>query len=163
MQPERVTNFREADGRGEHRPERLLPPTALPQAGSYPEPQAQRPKWARSDNLPVALTSFVGREREIAEVDRLLDAHRLVTLVGAPGVGKTRLALRVAELARDRFRDGIWLVELAPLEDAALISQAVATVLGIRESPVRSPRSALLVTLQPAQLVLLLDNCEHLV
>ena len=83
-------------------------------------------------NLPAPLTSFVGRTRELGA---LLAAHRLVTLVGAPGVGKTRLALRAAGEALGRFPDGAWLVELAPLADPALVQQAIATALGVPRRP----------------------------
>ncbi|MCC6176269.1 MAG: hypothetical protein IT305_13260 [Chloroflexi bacterium] len=117
----------------------------------------------RSDSLPAPLTSFVGREREAAELADVLTAHRLVTLVGPPGVGKTRLALRVAEVVRGRFPDGVWLVELAPLSDPALVPQAVATVLGARESPGQSSRMALLAALRAARILVILDTCEHLV
>ena len=94
-----------------------------------------------SHNLPTRLTSFVGREREIAEVTSLLRGERLVTLVGAPGVGKTRLSLQSALGVLDAFPDGVWLVELAPLADPDLVPHAVADVLGVREQPGRSAHS----------------------
>src|SRR5438105_1258436 len=87
--------------------------------------------------LPLRLTSFIGREREIAEVAALLASRRLVTLVGAPGVGKTRLSLQIAATTPGTFSDGIWPVELAPLADPALVPQAVATSLRVREQPGR--------------------------
>lgn len=88
-----------------------------------------------SNNLRLQLTSFIGREREISEVKRLLTTTRLLTLVGAGGAGKTRLALQVAaEVLRD-YPDGVWLVELAPLSDPSLVPQAVATALHVREAP----------------------------
>jgi predicted ATPase len=114
-------------------------------------------------NLPSRLTSFVGREQEIAEVGALLEAHRLVTLVGAPGVGKTRLSLQVAAAVLDRFRDGVWLVELAPLADPALVPPAVADVLGVREQPGRPLTVTLAEQLRARHLLVLLDNCEHLI
>src|SRR4051812_36594490 len=90
---------------------------------------------AARHNLPLRLTSFVGREREIAEVGAVLRSRRLVTLVGAPGVGKTRLSLQIAATMLDTFPAGVWLIELAPLADPALVPQAVATALSVREQP----------------------------
>jgi non-specific serine/threonine protein kinase len=114
-------------------------------------------------NLPSRLTSFVGREREIAEVCALVRAGRLVTLVGAPGVGKTRLSLQIAAGVVDRFPDGAWLVELAPLSDPMLVPQAVANVLGVREQPGRPLADSIADWLRAHRLLLLLDNCEHLI
>src|SRR5262245_58531847 len=93
---------------------------------------------ATRHNLPRQLTSFVGRERELADVGRLLASAPLLTLTGAGGCGKTRLALRAAADAVDNYPDGVWLVELAPVTDPALVPQAVATALGVREAPGRS-------------------------
>src|SRR5262245_42476614 len=86
-------------------------------------------------NLPVQLTSFVGREHEVGEVGRLTETARLVTLTGTGGVGKTRLALEAAAAALPAYPDGVWLVELAPLSDPALVPSALAVVLGVREQP----------------------------
>src|SRR5260221_6097846 len=86
-------------------------------------------------NLPMALTRFFGREPEIAQIKERLAEYRLVTVTGAGGIGKTRLALRVAEEALDDFRDGVWLVELDALSDPALVPQAVAAALDVREDP----------------------------
>jgi non-specific serine/threonine protein kinase len=96
-------------------------------------------------------------------VGRLLATTRLLTLVGAPGVGKTRLALQLAGQALDAFADGVWLVELAPLADPALVPQAVATVLGVQERPGRPLLVTLAEALRTQQALLVLDNCEHLV
>jgi predicted ATPase/DNA-binding CsgD family transcriptional regulator len=114
-------------------------------------------------NLPLALTSFVGREREMAEAGRLLDTGRLLTLAGPGGSGKTRLALAVALEQVDRFEDGVWLVELAPLSDPDLVPQAVASVLGVRETPKTPLVDALVAHLETRSVLLVLDNCEHLV
>jgi predicted ATPase/DNA-binding XRE family transcriptional regulator len=114
-------------------------------------------------NLPIQLTSFVGRERELAELAPLLLKTRLLTLTGAGGTGKTRLALRLAAEALDGFADGVWLVELAPLADPELVLQTVARVLGALEQPGRPLLDALLDVLRPKTLLLVLDNCEHLV
>ena len=114
-------------------------------------------------NLPSRLTSFVGREREIAEITALLEAERLITLAGAPGVGKTRLSLQMAARVLDRFPHGVWLVELAPLTDPALAPQAVAQVLDVREQPGRALTTTLAEYLRTRRLLLVLDNCEHLI
>jgi predicted ATPase/DNA-binding NarL/FixJ family response regulator len=113
-------------------------------------------------NLPASLTSFVGRERELAEVRRLLAATRLLTLTGAGGVGKTRLALEAAADACEHYPDGVWLVELAALADPRLVPQAIAGALGVVEQPGRSLTETLVRWLAGKRLVLLLDNCEHL-
>jgi predicted ATPase len=89
-------------------------------------------------NLPLELTSFIGREREVAEVERLLGDRRLVTLYGPGGAGKTRLTLAVAQEVVEDFEDGVWWVDLAPISDAKLVPLAVATALGVREVPDRS-------------------------
>ena len=111
----------------------------------------------------MARTSFVGRERETAQVRRALAVTPLVTLTGAGGCGKTRLALEVAgELVRS-YPDGAWLVELAPLSEAGLVPQAVAAALGVREQPGRTLTDTLVDTLRRKKALLLMDNCEHLV
>jgi predicted ATPase/class 3 adenylate cyclase len=114
-------------------------------------------------NLPVQLTSFVGRERELAELKPLLLASRLLTLTGPGGTGKTRLALPLAANVLDRFADGVWLVELAPLADPTLVPNTVAAVLGVREQPGQPILDVLLDALRPKTLLLILDNCEHLI
>jgi non-specific serine/threonine protein kinase len=114
-------------------------------------------------NLPLQLTSFVGRQREIAEITRLLEGTRLLTLTGPGGVGKTRLALQAAAELPDRYPHGVWLVELAPLADPALVAGAVARGLGLREEPGRPILTTLVDALRPRSLLLLLDNCEHLI
>jgi len=116
-----------------------------------------------TDNLPLALTSFVGREREIAEASRLLDAHRLLTLIGPGGSCKTRLSLAVASRQVGMFEDGVWLVELAPLSDPDLVPLAVASVLGVRETPGTPLVEKLVAYLGPRNVLLVLDNCEHLI
>jgi predicted ATPase/class 3 adenylate cyclase/DNA-binding XRE family transcriptional regulator len=118
---------------------------------------------AHPSNLPIALTSFIGREREQDEVRALLGAARMVTLTGAGGAGKTRLALAVAEARLGEYPDGVWLVELAPLADRALVIQAVAQPLRLREEAGQPLLDALLAYLKERQLLLVLDNCEHLV
>lgn len=111
-------------------------------------------------NLPAEVTSFVGRRRELAAAKRLLSTTRLLTLAGPGGVGKTRLARRVAAEAQRAFPDGVWLVELASVQQGDLVAQTVSGVLGLRdESP--DPAARLASYLRDKQLMLLLDNCEH--
>jgi predicted ATPase/class 3 adenylate cyclase/tetratricopeptide (TPR) repeat protein len=114
-------------------------------------------------NLPVQLTSFIGREKEIREVRQLLETHRLVTLTGSGGAGKTRLSLQVAAEVLDRFKDGVWFIELAPLSDPDLVPNTVASALGVREEPGRSLATTLLDWLGSRELLLVVDNCEHLI
>src|SRR6516164_504795 len=114
-------------------------------------------------NLPAELTTFVGRRGELAEVRRLLAGSRLVTLTGVGGVGKTRLALRAAAGLARAFRDGVWLVQLDQLRDQALVAQAVAGALGLQDRAGYAQAAALADYLSARQLLLVLDNCEHLV
>jgi len=114
-------------------------------------------------NLPARLTSFVGRQTEIADVQTQVRASRLVTLVGAPGVGKTRLALQSALGMVEAFADGVWLVELASLDDPDLVPYAVAEVLDVREQPGHRLTATLTDFLRGRRLLLVLDNCEHLI
>jgi predicted ATPase/class 3 adenylate cyclase/Tfp pilus assembly protein PilF len=117
------------------------------------------------NNLPLEITSFVGREKEIAELKEMLTDRktRLVTVMGAGGMGKTRLALRVAGTIIDTYTDGVWLVELASLSDPAFVPQAVAQVLSVRELPGRPVMEILQEHLSKKKLLLILDNCEHLI
>jgi predicted ATPase/DNA-binding SARP family transcriptional activator len=114
-------------------------------------------------NLPLQHSRFIGREQELAQVQRLLASHRLVTLTGAGGCGKTRMALQVAAELLAEYPDGVWLVELASLTDPTLLPQSVAAVLDIQEQPGRSMLATLTSALRSKRLLLLLDNCEHLV
>ena len=117
----------------------------------------------RRGNLPAEATSFVGRRRELAEVRKKLTAARLVTLVGPGGVGKTRLAIRIgSDLAR-AFPDGAWLVELADVRDPGLVDNAVLAALDLRDQAATEPRALLLSHLRERKLLLLVDNCEHLI
>ena len=117
----------------------------------------------RRHNLPSQLTTFVGRVQERAAVQQLLLSTRLLTMTGAGGCGKTRLALQVAADVLEQFKDGVWLVDLAPLTDADLLPQTVATVLNVRKLPQQSFTDALAAELSGQQLLLVLDNCEHLI
>ena len=113
-------------------------------------------------NLPAELTSFVGRERELDEISASLGTSRLVTLVGPGGVGKTRLAIRAATRHRRAFPDGIWLVDLGALRDPTLLAEHLAAALGLRDETGRWIVATLSDYLSQRRLLLLLDNCEHL-
>jgi predicted ATPase/DNA-binding CsgD family transcriptional regulator len=117
----------------------------------------------RRSPLPHEVSSFVGREDELGEIVRLLRAHRLVTLTGVGGSGKTRLALAVAAELDEIFPDGVWVVELAPIEDPELVPRVVATAAGIGERPEQLLVETLTDVLQSRTALLVLDNCEHLV
>ena len=113
-------------------------------------------------NLPYQLTSFIGREQEISQLEELATANRLVTLTGAGGAGKTRLAIELASRLINAFPDGVWLVELAALSDPRLVPQAVAQALGVKEQPTRPLIETLSDYLASKTLLLVLDNAEHL-
>jgi len=124
---------------------------------------ALRSLEATPNNLPQQLTSFVGRAREIDDVGALLTRTRLLTLSGIGGLGKTRLALQIAGSVLDRYRDGVWFVDLAAIHDGALVASEAANVLGVREEPGRPILQTLCTHLKTRELLLILDNCEHLV
>jgi predicted ATPase/DNA-binding SARP family transcriptional activator len=113
-------------------------------------------------HLPVQLTSFVGRDTEIHEVHRILAEDRLVTLTGAGGVGKTRLAMQIAATMAGKFGDDVWYVDLAPITDAELVPVAVARALGLPDQPGRSTMDTLTHFIGDRQMLVMLDNCEHL-
>jgi predicted ATPase/class 3 adenylate cyclase len=114
------------------------------------------------NNLPQQLTSFVGRERELEEAKTLLLVARLLTIVGMGGLGKTRLATRIAEEVLDAFPDGVWFVDLAPVMEPAFVATAAAQVLNVREEPGKPLAKTLCAHLKQHQALLILDNCEHL-
>jgi predicted ATPase len=116
---------------------------------------------ASPGNLRPALTSLIGREAEVAELHAAVKAHRLVTLTGVGGVGKTRLALEVAERLHDEFPDGVWVFELAAVADPAAVPDAVAAVLGITQQPGRSVAQSVAAALEGRVRLLVFDNCEH--
>jgi predicted ATPase/DNA-binding SARP family transcriptional activator len=138
-----------------------------------PPDQELRPKAAHGlragrgepvrHNLPIALTSFIGRDRELREVARLLDRNRLLTLIGAGGSGKTRLALEAATARLGACQDGVWLVELAGLGDPELVPAAIASALGLTLPSQRPALEGLGAQLSQSRRLLILDNCEHLV
>ena len=145
----------------EHEPqwvERLLELARQARLGELPETG----KTITPNNLPAALTTFIGREKEQAEILQLIGTHRLVTLTGSGGVGKTRISLKVGGQVLDEYANGVWLVELAPLSDPELLPQTVASVFGIVFQATRSPTELLFNFLRLKTALLILDNCEHL-
>ena len=150
--------------------ESQLSPAAadIPRAGSAPEGEAP-PRGAvltfpkrKADNLPEPLTSFIGREHELTDVAALLREHRLVTLVGAGGCGKTRLALEAARRQRALFRDGVWWSDMASLTDEQLVADTVAASVGVRADGARPLQQRLTEFLTTRSMLLVIDNCEHL-
>jgi non-specific serine/threonine protein kinase len=117
----------------------------------------------RLTNLPAQLTHFIGRERALDELGKLISDHRLVTLTGAGGVGKTRLACEVGSAQLENFRDGVWLVELAPVSDPAHVPTTVAATFKLSASEGRSYIDVLADHLEAKHTLLILDNCEHLI
>ena len=116
---------------------------------------------ASPGNLRAATTSFIGRESEVAELQAAVKAHRLVTLTGVGGVGKTRLALEVAARLADEFPDGVWFFELAAVTDPAAVPDAVAAVLGITQQPGKTVSESVAAALEGRVRLLVIDNCEH--
>ena len=151
---------------GEHALRDLSRPERVFQV-AHPDLPREFPRLATLDafggNLPVQVTSFVGRDDDVARIDGLLDAAALVTLIGTGGVGKTRLAVQVAAETLPRFRDGAWFCELAPVDDAEGVAQVVATTLGCVQRPGLSLTESVIEYLKVRSLLLVLDNCEHLV
>jgi predicted ATPase/class 3 adenylate cyclase len=113
-------------------------------------------------NLPFPMTSFIGREREIKDIRKILSESRLVTLIGSGGVGKSRLAIEVGHQVLNEYSNGVWLVELAPLSDSSLLPQVTAGSLGVRETKSRPLINSLTDFLHNKRCLLILDNCEHL-
>jgi predicted ATPase/DNA-binding CsgD family transcriptional regulator len=120
------------------------------------------PLGRRRNNLPAEATRFIGRRRELPAIGEAIERHRLVTLRGAGGVGKTRLALRAAADASDSFRDGCWLVQLSPLQTPALLARTVSEALGLPDEAAGDAPPALAANLAECELLLILDTCEHL-
>jgi predicted ATPase/class 3 adenylate cyclase/DNA-binding CsgD family transcriptional regulator len=115
------------------------------------------------NNLPIQLTSFIGREKELADVKRLLQNTRMLTLIGPGGTGKTRLSIGAASEMLDQYPDGVWFVELAPILDPLLVPRTVAIAIGLRDEPQRPVIEMLCDYLARKKILLILDNCEHLV
>ncbi|HTQ19749.1 adenylate/guanylate cyclase domain-containing protein [Mycobacterium sp.] len=131
--------------------------------GLQTEFPALRALEASPGNLRPPATSFIGRELEVAELETALKAHRLVTLTGVGGVGKTRLAVEVAGRLTDEFPDGVWFFELAAVTDPAAVPDAVAAVLGITQQPGKTVSESVAAALEGRSRLLVFDNCEHVV
>ncbi len=151
---------------GEHRlkdlslPERVA---ALDAPGLPADIRPLRSLTPRTTNLPLQATAFVGREREVAEIGELVATRRLVTLVGSGGIGKTRTSLQVAAALTDAFADGVWFVELAPLASADYVPTTIVQALGLAPNSGGDPVEQTARALRALALLLVLDNCEHLV
>lgn len=167
----------------DHVGERLPPPVSLRDLGSvrlrdlatsehvhqlvHPDLRqdfpALRSLEATPNNLPLQVTSFIGRERELAEIKHLLDNTRLLTLLGMGGLGKTRLSLQIAADVVENYPDGVWFVDLAPITDPAHVPDAAAQVLGVREEPGKTLTQTLCEHVKDRELLFIIDNCEHLI
>jgi len=160
--PENITLF----DLGEHHLKDILQPQRLYQINTPDLPSEFAPLKTQkiiNHNLPTRLTSFIGRARELSETNAKLDQARLLTLIGPGGTGKTRLSIQIGGEVLPNFSDGIWMIELAPLADQALIPQTIASVFGLRESADRSLIDLIIDYLRAKNLLIILDNCEHLV
>jgi predicted ATPase/DNA-binding SARP family transcriptional activator len=139
---------------------------ALRELGFEPSEQTRALAFKRASmlNIPTPFTSFIGRESELQEVVNLLSRYRLVTLTGSGGIGKTRLSIQVATKVADMFPDGIWFLNLAPLSDPALVSDTLASILGLHESgdTKSTVRDLLINYLRSRKALIIFDNCEHL-
>jgi predicted ATPase/class 3 adenylate cyclase len=151
---------------GEHKFKDIIQPVHVFQVIA-PDLQNEFPALSAQDvlpnNLPMQLTSFIGREHELSEAKQFLSNTRLLTLTGPGGTGKTRLSLQIAQQVLPEFSHGVWLVELAPLTDPTLIPQTIVSVFSLREAPNTSLVDILTTYLRAKQLLLILDNCEHLI
>jgi predicted ATPase/class 3 adenylate cyclase len=141
------------------RPEHLYQVVVPDLQETFPPPRSME---ALPNNLPVQTTSFIGREKELEDVKRLLSGTRLLTLLGMGGTGKTRLALETGAQVIHEFRDGVWLVELALIEEPERVVEAIAAAVGVREDSDNPLRGTLVNFLRGKDILLLLDNCEHL-
>jgi predicted ATPase/class 3 adenylate cyclase len=144
------------------RPERIFQLTAAGLPGGFPALRSLG-NAALPNNLPAELAVFIGRDREVAEVRALVESARLVTLTGAGGCGKTRLGLQVAAELLDGSGDGVWLAELAAVTDQDAVPAAICQALRLAAQPGRPPLEALLDALAPQDVLIVVDNCEHLI
>ncbi len=142
------------------RPERILQLCHPDLVNDFPP--LREPKVVACQQLPMQLTSFVGRRAELIQVRQLLADNRLVTVTGAGGVGKTRLAVQIAAQLADEFAEGIWYVDLAPITDPTMVRITAARALGLPDQPGRSTMDTLVRFIADRQALLVLDNCEHL-
>jgi predicted ATPase/class 3 adenylate cyclase/DNA-binding CsgD family transcriptional regulator len=155
-----LTDLGSHELRGVARPERVAQLCHPDIRNDFPPLRASNP--VATEHLPVQLTSFVGRGAEIDDVRQILAADRLVTLTGAGGVGKTRLAIQVASQVAGDFDDGVWYVDLAPIADPSLVPVAMAGALGLPDQPGHSTTVTLIRFVEGRRMLVVLDNCEHL-
>jgi predicted ATPase/class 3 adenylate cyclase/DNA-binding CsgD family transcriptional regulator len=155
-----LTDLGTRELRGVTRPERVVQLCHPDLRNDFPP--LNTAKNVAAHNLPSQFTSFVGRGPQLTEVRKLLTESRLVTLTGAGGVGKTRLAVQVANQLADEYADGVWYVDLAPITDPELVPATVARALGLPDQPGRSTMDTLLRFVRDRQILVVLDNCEHL-
>ena len=155
-----LTDLGSHELRGVARPERVVQLCHPDIRNDFPPLRTSKPVAA--EHLPVQLTSFVGRGAEIHDVRQTLVANRLVTLTGAGGAGKTRLAIQVAGQMATDFGDGVWYVELAPITDPDLVPVAMVGALGLADQPSRPTTETLIGFVRDRRMLVLLDNCEHL-
>jgi predicted ATPase/class 3 adenylate cyclase/DNA-binding CsgD family transcriptional regulator len=146
--------------RGVPRPERVVQLCHPDLRNDFPP--LRTPKSTAAQRLPTQFTSFVGRQAEIVDVRRALAENHLVTLTGAGGVGKTRLAVQIASEIADEYADGVWFVDLAPITDPDVVPVAVMRALGLSDQPGRSTMDPLLRLISDRRMLMVLDNCEHL-
>src|SRR5262249_38117036 len=133
------------------------------QVGMTAAPPAPVPGRQPRGNLPAPVSGLVGRGEDLARVVGLLEGSRLGSVTGIGGIGKTTLATHVARRLDPDFPDGVWLVELAELRDGSMLAEVVAAALGLHDQPGRSPAEVLVGFLAPRRVLLVLDNCEHLI
>jgi predicted ATPase/class 3 adenylate cyclase len=151
---------------GEHRLKDLRAPLRLYQVNATDLPKdfpAIKSLNSQPNNLPIQLTSFIGREKEIIEIKESINAARLVTLTGSGGTGKTRLSVEIGMQLLSSFSNGVWLIELAPLSDETQIIPALAQAFGLQELPFNPLKNLVMDYLRDKKLLLILDNCEHLI
>ena len=155
-----VTDLGTHELRGVARPERVVQLCHPDLRNDFPP--LRTPKSIAAHNLPSQFTSFVGRGSQLTELGKLLAQNRLLTLSGAGGAGKTRLGIQVANQVAAEYADGVWYVDLAPISDSDLVAVAVARALGLPDQPGRSTMETLTRFIADRQLLMVLDNCEHL-
>ncbi|HKE30541.1 MAG TPA: adenylate/guanylate cyclase domain-containing protein, partial [Candidatus Angelobacter sp.] len=163
---ERVPEKAELRDMGERRLKNILRPERIYQLTVPGLPSEFAPLntlESFNHNLPAQLTSFIGRQKELEEVKNLVASHRIVTLTGSGGAGKTRLSLQVGATCLGQFSNGVWFVELGPVADPALVSLTLLSIFNLREDSHRTPLAALTDYLRAKNLLLVLDNCEHLI
>jgi predicted ATPase/DNA-binding winged helix-turn-helix (wHTH) protein len=138
-------------------------PAASAPSGATTAPAASPAPTRAGNNLPQQATSLIGREADLVEIKARLASQRLVTLTGSGGVGKTRLAIEAGAALLDRYPDGVWMAELAPLDDPQLVTAIIAEVLAVNMSGEAAALESLVAALKSRQLLLIVDNCEHVI